>query len=60
MFKGIYDFNDFKSVPAFSKLDIARNLNKSFALELSVAAASINRYGTSANGNQFLLMQIFL
>lgn len=60
MLKGIYDFNDFQSVPAFSKFDIAKNLNKSFALELSLAAASVNRYGTSSNGNQFFADVDFL
>lgn len=50
MFKGLYDFKDFQSVPAFSKFDIAKNLNNSFAVELSLSGGSVSRTG---NGNQF-------
>ena len=35
MFEGLYDTNDFNSVPGISKLDIGRSLSKSFTLELS-------------------------
>ncbi len=49
MFKGLYDFKDFQYVPVFSKFDIAKNLNKSFAVELSLAGASVKKVG---NGSQ--------
>lgn len=52
MLKGLYDFKDFNGVPAFSKFDVARILNKSFAAELSLAAATVNRYAKTSGGNQ--------
>jgi len=53
MFDGLYDTNDFNSVPGLSKLDIARSLNKSFALELSLAAATVNKSGKREAGTEF-------
>lgn len=53
MFKGLYDINDWNGVPAFSKLDIARSLNASFAVELSLAASSINKTGNESDGKHF-------
>ncbi len=53
MFEGLYDTNDFNSVPGISKLDIGRSLSKSFTLELSLAAATVNKSGNRTSGTEF-------
>ncbi len=43
MFDGLYDFSDFKGVIALSRFNVARNLNNSFALDLSGSLGAFSR-----------------
>ncbi len=53
MFDGLYDTNDFNSVPGISKIDIGRSLTNTFNLELSLAAATVNKSGDRTQGTEF-------
>lgn len=45
MFKGLYDIDHYQTIPAFSKFDVAKNINRSFAVGLSFAASKTNNTG---------------
>ena len=53
IFKDLYGFDHFQTIPAFSKFDLAKNLNKSFAVGLSFAVSKVNHSGLKTDAKKF-------
>jgi outer membrane protein OmpA-like peptidoglycan-associated protein len=49
LFKDIYGFDHFQTIPAFSKFDIGRNINRSFAVGISLAASKVSHAGAASD-----------
>lgn len=53
LFKDIYGFDHFQTIPAFSKFDLAKNVNKSFTVGLSFAVSNVNHSGLKTDAKKF-------